>query len=1117
MQREHSRRGFSIYVFSFYPAFQHYQKVVLEVDFSGSLWALIQQHSRIGLHRNHPHSNLRTIYLHSRQCTIHSVSVASHPTDFVHHDPLAQISISNPQDYHTFPELKRKIYSALAEGDEGELSIAIPKEVSLRQTGHANHSLVNGHLSKALLPIPLHPVPNSCPLWFHIDFSLRNPVDGIQFVLPTDSYPYRVPHVYTMPSSPDAARSWVPCVDNLWEKCTWEFEFVVPRYLEEPDPGQRGESGDFEESQESIPTVVVCSGDLVEQACDPPVLTSVQHVAFAAGPFHVHPIPTELTSEDTSGISQPLMHAFCLPGHEAMLHSSISSLRSAMNFYSTEFGSYPFGSYKVVAVDEMPVQRFDSSTLSIITVDLLHGEDSIEQVLETRQALSHALACQWMGINIQQKTWSDTWLVNGLALYITGLFVRKLLGNNEYRYRLKRDMQRVVEWDNGSMPPICQPQHNDPPDSMTLPFVNLKAPLVLHILDRRLGKSGTSLGLPRVLPKIFLSAMSGELQNNALSTHSFLRTCRKVSGIDLRSFAEQWIYGSGCPAFGFSASFNRKKMAVEITMRQDSPAYKALEHNEVSKLLHKPVPFFESLKGQMTVRIHEADGTPHEQVLDIRSSFKRFEVPFNTRYKRIRRNTKRYLARQAAAQAAAEGDAEAAEAMGLIDMGFGLEIWEKEKERENWKVADWTEEDEQAMPGATYEWIRMDADFEWIAAIAFEQPDFMWVSQLQRDRDVVAQLEAVNALAKQSTAIVSSTFTKTVLVSNYYYRIRCEAAMALVHCAIRKLDFLGLFHLFKLFLRYCYDPEDPNQDLFAHTYVPKPNDFSDLAEYFVRKSLVHAISQVRFENGKTPSVVRQFLVDQLRYNDNTANPYSDAFYICTMISAVACATVSIAPPERGELLREEVRSDHTTEDANLMKQAIDEVSRYRSMDRLIPSPKNVVTTAVLEFYLILTTANLIPNDLWVFFPLTRYAIMVVYSTSSDCLPVKPIILKFVSLPSMAKWYTPAIMRYVLAIMANDPSRVVQRYVARSACQSLALLVSMGEMKNSIKDTESLLIEEDGSLPEQSKEAKKSEVDMMIAGYTFVLGNHENEAIGLEEKVTLRDYEGRVYVREALLN
>ena len=264
-----------------------------------------------------------------------------------------------------------------------------------------------------------------------------------------------------------------------------------------------------------------------------------------------------------------------------------------MTFYSTDFGSYPFGSYKIVFVDLMPTQRFDSSTLSIMTIDLLHGDDAIEQAIETRHTLSHALACQWVGINIQPKSWSDTWLVNGLALYITGLFLRKLLGNNEYRFRLKKDMQRVLEWDVGGMPPICQPQVLDPPDSAILPFINLKAPLVLHILDRRLGKSGTSLGLSRVLPKLFLSAISGEMQNNALSTHAFLRICRKVSGVDPRSFAEQWIYGSGCPSFGFSATFNRKKMAVEITMRQDVPAYNTLENQEVPKLLMKPVPLFE--------------------------------------------------------------------------------------------------------------------------------------------------------------------------------------------------------------------------------------------------------------------------------------------------------------------------------------------------------------------------------------------------------------------------------------------------------------------------------------------------------------------------------------------
>ena len=325
-----------------------------------------------------------------------------------------------------------------------------------------------------------------------------------------------------------------------------------------------------------------------------PTLTSVQHIAWAAGPFHTHAIPADLSAaEDASGTTQPLMHAFCLPGHESFLSTTVSFMRSAMSFYVNEYGSYPFGSHKLVFVEELPAQRFDAATLSLVTVDLLYGEDAIDQVYETRHSLSHGLACQWIGINIQQKMWSDTWLVNGLGLYITGLFLRKLFGTNEYRYRLKKDMERVIELDNGSMGPICQPQSLDPPDGTNIAFINLKSPLVLHILDRRLGKSGTSLGLSRVLPKLFLSAISGEMANNLISTHSFLRMCRKVSGIDPRAFAEQWIYGSGCPTFGFSASFNRKKMAVEITMRQDAPAYKHFENNEIGKMMMKPVPFFE--------------------------------------------------------------------------------------------------------------------------------------------------------------------------------------------------------------------------------------------------------------------------------------------------------------------------------------------------------------------------------------------------------------------------------------------------------------------------------------------------------------------------------------------
>lgn len=55
----------------------------------------------------------------------------------------------------------------------------------------------------------------------------------------------------------------MPCIDNLWEKCTWEFEIVVPRYLEERDLLQDDDDSDLN------PTIVVCSGELVEQVLVP--------------------------------------------------------------------------------------------------------------------------------------------------------------------------------------------------------------------------------------------------------------------------------------------------------------------------------------------------------------------------------------------------------------------------------------------------------------------------------------------------------------------------------------------------------------------------------------------------------------------------------------------------------------------------------------------------------------------------------------------------------------------------------------------------------------------------------------------------------------------------------
>ena len=94
---------------------------------------------------------------------------------------------------------------------------------------------------------------------------------------------------------------------------------------------------------------------------------------------------------------------------------------------------------------------------------------------------------------------------------------------------------------------------------------------------------------------------------------------------------------------------------------------------------------------------------------------------------------------------------------------------------------------------------------------------------------------------------------------------------------------------------------------------------------------------------------------------------------------------------------------------------------------------------------------------------------------------------------LSKWYSPKLMQYFLSIMANDSSRVIRRHVARNASQSLALLVTMGELKSG-KDSESVLIEEDGNGQEKAKENKKSEIDILIKALRKDKEAGKNEAV-----------------------
>lgn len=174
-----------------------------------------------------------------------------------------------------------------------------------------------------------------------------------------------------------------------------------------------------------------------------------------------------------------------------------------------------------------------------------------------------------MGIDIVPKESVDTWVVVGIAYYMTEIFMKKLSGNNEYRFRQKKASDRISELD------IARPSLYDtgpltPLDPSELEFMAIKAPLVLFILDRRLTKTSGSSGLSRIISRVFLNAKVGDMPNAAISTAYFTKTCEKLGHAKLDVFFSQWVFGAGCPRFRVTQRFNKKKLVVEMLIQQGS-------------------------------------------------------------------------------------------------------------------------------------------------------------------------------------------------------------------------------------------------------------------------------------------------------------------------------------------------------------------------------------------------------------------------------------------------------------------------------------------------------------------------------------------------------------------
>jgi len=990
-----------------------------------------------------------------------------------------------------------------------------------------------------------------------IPFKSKRIRDGLHFV-GVDDGDSRYPHVYTRHSNGTGTAPCIfPCVDDPGSRHPWKISIKCPRTLGDafeqplatqlatPAPAVASRKRKIGEAAPSAlqPSVtpmqeedklkeltVVCSGNLSGEQIDPKdekkkIMTfecqnsAAHHIAFAIGPFDHVDLSTEYRTEEADeklGSNAAKIHVYFLPGRLDEAMHTCGPIVAAADYFAPEFGKYPFESYKMCFVDDMVVDTAAATSMSLCSTRLFYEEDIIDPEIDVTRKLVHALASQYLGVHIVPNTRSDSWLVIGIQWFMTDLFMRTLCGNNWYRFHLKMMADKLVEMD------VQRPSLRDLGNHLhigdfELEFMSLKAPLVLFILDQRMSKIPGSTGVVRVVSNMVSNANihNQDAAFTCASDTEFQRACEKRSQYRPDELWEQWVRHSGCPKLSITQKFNKKNLNVDITIKQTQGAPKSRPitkeefwrelQEEIHGVYAAEVP--KLFTGPFTVRIHEADGTPYEHyqcITDKDRGGTTLSISYNTKYKRLKRTKK------AQASANTSNEKHDVQEDDVVYYNMLGDVLTTEKDIGDWGLQDWSKDVQVSMDQESYEWIRFDCNFEWVCETITDMPGYMYLAQLQQDRDVVAHQDAMLFFKRGKRHGVAATVeTRTVMDRRYYNGIRMMAAEDLAKQADPDLNYIGLAQLILSFRHFFCDRVLVKSG--SATFPPSPNDFHDKAQYAVQSSLPGAIARTR-EKGRCSKVARTFLLDLLLFNNNSDNEYRDDFYIATLLEALTTSLI----PDKLDGDRDLLSSldEYDEEDAEFKRfilKTLEEIDKYRRMDEWTHSYQNVWTTTALNCKMRLMKERVIRVS-----PLEF--VQYLQDKNLDLVRIKA----FECLVELGMLSKAPILKLILSHLSTDRSPFVRDRLFKILCRGIAA-IALGETQISQPEPEAE-VDESGLIVDQGdaeiqqrkldavrkedithalhalKEELKGNSDLPIVIWQAV----ESTVIGFKEKCQLLD-------------
>jgi aminopeptidase N len=223
---------------------------------------------------------------------------------------------------------------------------------------------------------------------------------------------------------------------------------------------------------------------------------------------------------------------FLAPGlTPAQLTTVFAHTGEILRFFAQRSGvSYPSGLYTQALLPDGPAQEMAEMAL----MDEDYGRSVLEDPRED-YLVAHELSHQWWGNLLTCADWSDFWLNEGTATYMTAAWKEHAWGTDEYEREMLIARQRygraVAEGKDRRLVFTGWTQASDMGGAVTYS----KGALVLHLLRREIGDTAFWEGL-RTYTRTAAAA------GGSVRTRDLQKGMEQAGGRDLGWFFDQWAY-----------------------------------------------------------------------------------------------------------------------------------------------------------------------------------------------------------------------------------------------------------------------------------------------------------------------------------------------------------------------------------------------------------------------------------------------------------------------------------------------------------------------------------------------------------------------------------------------